>query len=441
MNHFFSCKKHKSSTKNIITNSNISKKKEEEKFNKNKEKEDNKGQEQLLFLNNDGNDSINNLEIIDYPYSTNNNKDNETIKMNSPYEDKDRQKSVEQITNEVSTNLVIEEKENNIKRHQNFYFYQNISNNSSGIIKNEDSVQQKKTLLKNYYNLMKLNNINKTSPFPDSKEEKNNISNKINRLENNVTDNKSEVKFEFPRPPCPDNQNIQALLNKSKTNFFILADNSNIKIQKNNIKNFKNNKVIIKNKKNKTIESQGKRKEAFKLKKLILMINSNRSYFGNKGNISKDNSKIYNTSSVYLNKSYNNLNEYKIYKGKLRNIKNKKVENKTRYVIKKKKILSKINTNRTLQNIELMKNKGKSLKYIKNVVKSKPMYSSSNLNCKSSLLNRMNKELDTIRKTFSRLQNQRIVNKQIKNKNEKNKIIYKKLNLNPFKSEENILKK
>ena len=53
----------------------------------------------------------------------------------------------------------------------------------------------------------------------------------------------------------------------------------------------------------------------------------------------------------------------------------------------------------------------------------------------------MNKELDTIRKTFSRLQNQRIVNKQIKNKNEKNKIIYKKLNLNPFKSEENILKK
>ena len=66
---------------------------------------------------------------------------------------------------------------------------------------------------------------------------------------------------------------------------------------------------------------------------------------------------------------------------------------------------------------------------------------SSNTNFKSSLINRMNKEIDTIKKTFSKMENKRIVKKQIKNKKENNKIIYKKLNSNPFTTDEKHLKK
>ena len=438
MNLFFSCKKHNYSSQNILTNYENSKKNEEKKSIKNKEKEDNKGKEQLLLLNNDSNDSFNNLEIIDYPYSINNNKDDATEEMNSPYKYKEAQNLVNQITNEISSNLLYEGQENKNQRQRNFNFYQNSSDTSSGIIKNENSVQKNKTLLNNYYNLIKLNNVNKVSKFPNSKKEKNNLSDKMNIAKIKVTDDISEEKFECPCPPCPDSQDLNKLLNKSKTKFFktifILSDNSKKKVQKNNLIKINNNRVV---KKNKTIESQGKNKEKFKFKKVIEI---NNSYIGNRGNISKDNSKIYNTRCVYVNKSDNNIKEYKVYKGKLKNIMNKKMECQTINVIKKGKILNKNNTNRTIQFLEQIKKKGKAIKYIKNIVKSKPMYS-SNTNFNSSLINRMNKEIDTIKKTFSKMENKRIVKKQIKNKKENNKIIYKKLNLNPFTTDEKHLKK
>ena len=438
MNLFFSCKKHNYSSQNILTNYENSKKNKEKKSIKNKEKEDNKGKEQLLLLNNDSNDSFNNLEIIDYPYSINNNKDDATEEMNSPYKYKEAQNLVNQITNEISSNLLYEGQENKNQRQRNFNFYQNSSDTSSGIIKNENSVQKNKTLLNNYYNLIKLNNVNKVSKFPNSKKEKNNLSDKMNIAKIKVTDDISEEKFECPCPPCPDNQDLNKLLNKSKTKFFktisILSDISKKKVQKNNLIKIKNNRVV---KKNKTIESQGKNKEKFKFKKVIEI---NDSYVGNRGNISKDNSKIYNTRCVYVNKSDNNIKEYKVYKGKLKNIMTKKMECQTINVIKKGKILNKNNTNRTIQFLEQIKKKGKAIKYIKNIVKSKPMYS-SNTNFKSSLINRMNKEIDTIKKTFSKMENKRIVKKQIKNKKENNKIINKKLNLNPFTTDEKHLKK
>ena len=434
MNHFFSCKKQNSSSQNIFINSEKSKINEEGKYKKNSEKNDNKEQQQLL-LNNDNNDSLNNLEIIDYPYSSNNNKDDATVKMNSPYKDKDTQNFVEQITNEVNTNLVLKEKENKNKRQHNINFCHNFSDNSSGIINNEDSVQQNKTLLNNYYNLIKLNNINNISKVPNLKEEKNNILKKINIIENKLADNKSGIKFECPSPPCPDTQKIQTVLNKAKTKFFqntlILANNSNKSISKNSIKNLKDNRVVSKNK---IIEFKGKTKEKIKIKKLIEI---NNSYLGNRENLTKDNLNTYNTYSVYINKSYNNIKEYKVYKGKLKKIMNKKVESKTINVIKKKKNLNKTITNKTIQNIEQIKKKGKIIKYINNISKSKPMYS-SNGNCKSSLLYRMNNELDTLKKTFSIKENKRIINKPIKNKNENNKKINKKLNLNPFITGEKI---
>ena len=132
MNLFFSCKKYNYSSQNILTNYENSKKNEEKKSIKNKEKEDNKGKEQLLLLNNDSNDSFNNLEIIDYPYSINNNKDDATEEMNSPYKYKEAQKLVNQITNEISSNLLYEGQENKNRQH-NFNFYQNSSYTSSGI--------------------------------------------------------------------------------------------------------------------------------------------------------------------------------------------------------------------------------------------------------------------------------------------------------------------
>ena len=424
MNHFFTCIKHKSSTQNIFTNSENTKINEEIKYDKNKEKNDNKEQQQLLLLKNDSNDSLYNLEVIDYPYSSNNNNDDTTVKMNSPCKDKNPKNFVDQITNETNTNLIIKEKENQNMKHSNAHFFQNPSDNSPDVIKNEDSVIENKTLLTNYYinfNLINLNNINKINNIPYQKQEKNDIYKKINDIENKSVDNKTEIKVEYP---CPDIQNTQIFLNNSKTKFIqtILNKTSclNEKVPKNYLKNLKNNQTISKNK---TTEFKRKRKENIKLTKLIPI---NKPYIGKDENTSK----ALNTCNIYVNKSYNNIKEYKIYKGKLKNIMNKKVEHMNTNTIKRKITLNN-NDNRTFQKIEQIKKKGKGISYIKNIAKSKRT-SASNANFKSSLLNRINKELDTLRNILTTKDNKRIINKKIKNRNKMNKKIFTKLDMNPF---------
>ena len=119
---------------------------------------------------------------------------------------------------------------------------------------------------------------------------------------------------------------------------------------------------------------------------------------------------------------------------------NKKIQNMTINCIKIKKSLNTCNTNKTIENIEQKRKKGNGIiPHIKNIAKSKPMYS-SNANFNSTLLNKMNKELDTIRNNFLITGNKIVINKNAKNQNIKNKKIYKKLNLNPFSVEEKIYK-
>ena len=386
----------------------------------------------MVLIKSDSNDSLYNLEVIDYPYSSNNNNDDTTVKMNSPCKDKNPKNFVDQITNETNTNLIIKGKENQNVKHSNAYFFQNPTDNSPDVIKNEDSVIENKTLLTNYYinfNLINLNNINKINNIPYQKQEKNDMYKKINNIENKSIDNKTEIKVEYP---CPDIQNTQIFLNNSKTKFIqtILNKTSNLneKVPKNYLKNLKNNQTISKNK---TTEFKRKRKENIKLTKLIPI---NKPYIGKDENTSK----ALNTCNIYINKSYNNIKEYKIYKGKLKNIMNKKVEHMNTNTIKRKIILNK-NDNRTFQKIEQIKKKGKGISYIKNIAKSKRT-SASNTNFKSSLLNRINKELDTLRNILTTKENKRIINKKIKNRNKMNKKIFTKLDMNPFTTN-NVYKK
>lgn len=434
MNNFFSCQKLNSSSKNILSNSENSKiNKERKKFSNNEEKNDNDNIEQKqLFLKHDYNDSMYNLEVIDYPYSSNNN-DDATIKMNLEYKGQNENNFINKKPKETNLNLFLNRKENQGLKNNNFNKYQNLSDNSSGIINNEDSLLHNKMLLNNYYinyNLLNLNNINKTIDPPSQKEGKNDIFNKKNKIENKPIDKLLGIKIECPPPDLPQ------IFDNSKTNNFIInpskTDCSNHNIQKNFIKSLKNNQTISKNN---TMEFKRKKKEKIKFKKLIEI---NDFYIGNKGNITKNYSKNYNTCSIYINKSYNNIQEYKIYRGKLKNIMNKKVQNMTINYIKTKKNLNN-NNNKAIENIEQKKKKGNGIQYIKNIAKSKPIYS-SNINFNSTLLNRMNKELDNIKTTFSLTGNKNMINKRKKNQNEKNKKIYKKLNLNPFAIEKNIYK-
>ena len=433
MNHFFSCQKQNSSSTNILSNSENSKINKEGKLSNNNEKKDST-EKKKLFLKHDYNESIYNLEIIDYPYSSNNN-DDATVKMNSSFKGQNENNLINHKEKETNQNLILNPKENQYIKNYYFNKYQNTSDNSSGIINNEDSLVQNKMLFHNYYinyNLIHINNINKSNEPPNPKEEKSNIFNKMNKNENKPMDKLLGVKVECPQPDLPQ------FSEKSKTTMLktILnkTDCSNNNIRKNYIKDLKNNQKISKNK---TTEFNRKKKEKIKYKKII---EKNDFYIGNKGNITKNNSKIYNTYSIYINKSYNNIKEHKLYKGKLKNIMNKKIQNMTINCIKIKKSLNTCNTNKTIENIEQKRKKGNGIiPHIKNIAKSKPMYS-SNANFNSTLLNKMNKELDTIRNNFLITGNKIVINKKAKNQNIKNKKIYKKLNLNPFSVEEKIYK-
>ena len=130
--------------------------------------EENK-KEELVTTSDDNNNTTNNLEIIDYPYSSNYNQD-ETFQINS--------NNINFITEPNYKFL-----NNDIKKENLFQISRNNNkipiNNSSSVIKNEDSLTENKILLKNLY--INYNNKN----FNDE-------INKINENKIPLTDNNSK---------------------------------------------------------------------------------------------------------------------------------------------------------------------------------------------------------------------------------------------------------
>ena len=101
MKQFFSCDKPNSSRKNIIINNNNSSAKERKKRN----------EDQKLLSTNTNNDSTYNLEIIEYPYSSNINDDT-TVKMSSNYKSEVTKKKINEMT---SNQLRMKEQKENMK--------------------------------------------------------------------------------------------------------------------------------------------------------------------------------------------------------------------------------------------------------------------------------------------------------------------------------------
>lgn len=93
------------------------------------------------FINlEDNNQSTNNLEIIDYPYSFNSNQD----------ETKTNHIETEENNDYINEKNLLEKGLNDNIRYRNNN--RNTLNSSSLILKNEDSITQNKILLKNLYN-------------------------------------------------------------------------------------------------------------------------------------------------------------------------------------------------------------------------------------------------------------------------------------------------
>ena len=144
-----------------------------------------------------------------------------------------------------------------------------------------------------------------------------------------------------------------------------------------------------KNKLNKTIELKTKNKEKYKYKpiKTIEAINSV------VGNITKINSKIYNTHHIYINKNFNYIKENKLYRVKLKNIMNEVVEMQKINIIKRKNGLNKILKIKGLKTSHNFNHlmKINSFQYYKNIVKSK-LLPNSKSDFISTLLYRDNKK-------------------------------------------------
>ena len=193
---FSSCNKFKTSEKNSFLGL------KEAILNKNKRKNTNSSRD-------NNNSSTNNLEIIDYPYPSNFNKDD-------VYYNHSNSKNLKTDDNEILNNEsymkihgLLEERLNN-----NCGINKNNLNSSSEIINNENSITQNKIILKNLYlqkNLGKNNdnennnifqkNVNNNLPIDDKKIEKNNnnivyqiINNEKNKKKENLKEKKSSNK-------------------------------------------------------------------------------------------------------------------------------------------------------------------------------------------------------------------------------------------------------
>ena len=413
MDAFFSFNKPNSSSKNILSDlKNSSPKKEELKFK----------DHQLLSTDNN-NDSNYNLEIIDYPYSSNYN-DDKTITVNS---DKDKINTNAKLNSQYKkTNpqkILREEKNININFLNNNY-YLNSSNSSSGIINNDDCIKQNKMLLNNYYinyNFINVNNINEINK-PKKKKilKRDDFENK--KIENEINDNTFGVNIEYPKPDIQSyfqktNENIYGILFNNKADFAKKKLTKKIKINLQKKPNLTINKTIEINRHKHNIE-QNKSIRTIDLKNL------KERYITRKHDL-----KIYNTCNIFINKSYNNIKEYKIYNGKLKNIMGKIIHTQKNKLVKKVKTLNKNNTSTILnkkkpnlrKKLNLM-NKGKNnIQNSKKADTSRITYSFNN-NYKNSLLNRMTKESNRIKKVITISNNKNIIIKKMQTTKNKRKI-------------------
>ena len=420
MNLFFSCDKSYSSRKNIILNNSNSSVNENEKRNKEK---------QLLSANSN-NEQTDNLEIIEYPYSTDIN-DNTTIKMNSTYKNQRTINKTKEIINAVNSSQLMTKKQKENKRYFDFNLFKNSSNNSSAIINNDDNIPGNKMMLHNYYiNDNIINNINSNSM--DLQKDTKNVSNKPNKSAKKNKDKLIKIKIKYPRL-TRDNCNYKKkcnIFNSSLSNTDLVKNKLSKKIKK----NWKNNKF------NKTIEIERVKKEKHNYK-LLKTLETNDSEVRN---LSKNTSKAYDTFHIYINKSYNNIKENKLLKGKIKTIMKKKVEKQKTAIIKRKKALNKnkiltIKKQNTVQSLSGL-NKMKSSQYFTNTVKIKPLITSKS-NCISSLLHRNNKNLISKRNTIIIKSNKIIINPKAITRIDSKKSTKKKIYKNPFIIEDNTFTK
>ena len=417
MKFFFACKRRNSSSNNLLSGRNLSPQKKEEKNDK----------ESLLLSKDNIIDTTYNLEIIDYPYSINNN-DDKTVTMNSDKKKMKTKNKVTALVNNINPQYVLKDEIIDNEKIFNNHFYTNSSQESSGIINNEDNVAQNKMLLNNYYinyNIIHFNGINDN----EKKEGANMVSNKSNKNKNKINENANGIKVEYQNP---DSETFFKKSNNNKFDYFL---NKNVANNKNSVKKFKkkikNNNILNINK---TIEIKRNVIGKNKSKKTIELNSIDTK------KILKNNSNYFDTYHIYNNNisSSNNIKEKQIHRDKLKNKKNKKVEAKKYNVIKSIKVVEKNNTSKILnhkkqtiqQKIIKIEKKKPSIIFLKKTIKSKPMYS-SNTNLKSPLLIRMNKELDSLKNSFS-INKNNIIKKLKTKKIFKKKVINKNICTNPF---------
>ena len=287
--------------------------------------EENK-KEELLTTSDDNNNTTNNLEIIDYPYSSNNNQD-ETFQINSNNINFKTEPNYKFLNNDIKKENLFQISRNNNKIP---------INNSSSVIKNEDSLTENKILLKNLYinynnkNFNdEINKINENKiPLTDNNSKDSNIGKKFQKnIKNKKLYNKEKDNIEYKNNrniigvkveyPSPDSENFI-----SKSNNLIDSQMMNTDVQSNR-KNEKNLKINLK--KNINVSKKISLNKDFNIKST------------KNSNVNKKNIKL-NNKNVKLNNRNNNIkNKNEIIKNKNENIKIKteNIKNKNENITNK----------------------------------------------------------------------------------------------------------
>ena len=373
---------------------------------------DDKIKENIYIPSDDNNKSINNLEIIEYPYSYCNQEETEIYNNNTN----------DNLLKSDDNNEFINVKEMLEKGLDHHIHYRNneknMYNNSSGVINNEDSITQNKILLKNLYDNNDNNNNDKNNNIKINvntdinkdinKDIHNNIGSRTSRggiknlkmnsherdkkknekskeKRNNNNNNIIGIKVEYP---CPDTDAY--LDNNTKTN---TNTNTNNNTHNNNNNNNNNNNKLMKTQVIKT-ERNSKEKKRKKteinfnfvkiskahlaknkqtdIRKKNKTINKTSRRLNVKNNINISTSKNINTFSLYLNSNIN-VSEDLLFKSKMKKINvskkifSKKMSNelmrskKSSNVNIKKKTIHKIIDNKFLNIFNKNENNTKSL--------------------------------------------------------------------------------
>lgn len=277
-------------------------------------KEENQKKELLMTSSNGNDNSTNNLEIIDYPYPSNIEKDvsliNNTSEINYKVDENE-----EIINNESYMRLheLVEEKLNR----------KNSLNSSSDVINNEDSIIQNKKILQNLYSSRNNNNqkIIKNIKFDNSK---------------NIYINKTNVKIKNSK---------NKIVNKKKNHYTFELKVNKFHHSSNKFSFAKHlfEKKIIKRKKQKyvnekKIKSKSKSKNINNIKKNIQKNNNSKNQIHilnteNTSNIIKKNRKLIN---VLYFKSFSK--QIKLLNSSLNSSKNKNKKSLQKKILFKKRI-------------------------------------------------------------------------------------------------------